>query len=166
MSHWLDGAIERTAGPVQGFLTELRSMLDQVRAADLDEESSEAKVASGRVELRLAHARDERWSIWVDAGDDSIIVGVARMHEHFEPWLEDGSRSWSTQAVDMIAELLRGEIEIETTYRGDSVAAVRHCLVGEDGSRRKLGLTGFPAQLALWRTKRTEVERVSFGGRG
>lgn len=163
MSHWLDDAIARTAGPLHRFLTELRSMLDHVRPAELDEQSSEAKVEPGRVELRLAHAREESWSIWVDAGEDSIVVGAAEMHEHFEPWRDDEERSWTTQAVDMIAELLRGQIEIHTTYRGGSVARVRHYLVDEDGGRREFGLTAFSAQLAFWRPKRTEVERVSFG---
>ena len=168
MTDWLDAAIERTTGPVAEFLRELKAMLDAVRPAALDHAACSVTLGD-EVEVRLAHTREERWTIWAAARRDSIVVGTGEMHEHFEPWREelaDEERPWTTQAVDMIAELLRGEIEIRTTYRGDSVAHVEHYLIGEDGSRESFGTAGFTALLALWRPKRTEVERVSFDAQG
>lgn len=167
--HWLDDAIERTSGPVADFLRELLDMLAQVRPAALDEAACGVAPSPSGLRVTLAHAREERWSIWIEAGDDSIVVGIGEMHEHFEPWrdeLEGEDRAWSTQAVDFIAELLRGEIEIHTTYRGDSVAKVNHYRREPDGSRTSFGLTGFTAAAAVWRPKRTEVERVSYDPRG
>ena len=66
--------------------------------------------------------------------------------------------------VDFVAEILRGEIEVETTYRGDTPVAVRHFNRGPDGERALLGHTGLliPARLFLWRPLRTEIERVSW----
>lgn len=169
MAHWLDDAIERTSGPVADFLRELREMLALVQPAALDEAACSTSPSPSGLRVTLAHAREERWSIWIDAGDDSIVVGIAEMHEHFEPWREefkDEERAWSTQAVDFVAELLRGEIEIHTTYRGNSVAKVNHYRLEPDGSRTSFGVTGFTAAAAVWRPKRTEVERVSFDARG
>ena len=66
--------------------------------------------------------------------------------------------------IDFIAEIMRGEIEIETTFRGKAAISVRHFNHYENGKRMPLGRTGFlaPARLALWRPKRTEIERLSF----
>ena len=66
--------------------------------------------------------------------------------------------------VDFVAEILRGEIEVETKFRGNSLVSVRHFNLDESGERRPLGYTGFlvPARLLFWRAKRTETERLSF----
>jgi hypothetical protein len=90
-------------------------------------------------------------------------VGIDYVHEHFDvEWSADEERDWMTVAIDFIAELLRGEVEIVTTYRGDSPALVKHRRVG--GKER--GASVLLAGLKVWRPKRTEVERVDFEARG
>lgn len=164
MTAWLDPAVERSSGPVSDFLSELKEMLEHVRPAALDEAASSAEVRGEVVEVRLVHAREPDWSIWAEAEERSIVVGVAELHEHFGPeWSGDGERAWTTVAVDFVAELLRGEIEIHTTYRGKTPAAVRHRRVGEAD---ELGYTGTIAALVFWRPKRTEVEVVDFDAEG
>ena len=140
----------------EDFLRELREMLARVRPAALDGEPRVSEEPPG-TRVELVHAENPDWTIWALVGEGESVVGVAQLHEHLEH---------ASEAVDMIAELLRGEIEIHTTYRGDAVATVRHYLVEADGTRRELGLTGTVGGLALWRPKRTEVERVSFGAQG
>jgi hypothetical protein len=145
-------------GAAEDFLRELREMLAHVRPAALDGEPRVNEEPPGfRVEL--VHAENPDWSIWALFGDDGgeVVVGVAQMHEHLEH---------ASEAIDMIAELLRGEIEIHTTYRGNFPATIRHYLVDDDGTRRELGLTGTVGSLAMWRPTRTTVERVSFDAQG
>jgi hypothetical protein len=60
-------------------------------------------------------------------------------------------RVWTTQIVDFVAEILRGEIEIETTIRGDTPVSVRH----STGSPR-LGARGL-----LLRANRYKGERFN-----
>jgi hypothetical protein len=161
---WLDSAIERASGSVGDFLSELKRMIEHVRPAALDEARSSAS-ADGRVaEVELVHAERPDWSVWAEAREDEIVVGVAELHEHFgAEWSADGERPFTTVAVDFIAELLRGEVEITTTYRGGTPAAVSHRLVDRP---EPLGHTGTIAALMFWRPKRTTVERVSFDARG
>ena len=65
---------------------------------------------------------------------------------------------------DFVAEILRGQIEIETTFRGSSPIAVSHFRVEDGGERVPFGRTAFlaPARLFFWAPKRVETERVSF----
>ncbi len=51
-------------------------------------------------------------------------------------------RPWTTVIVDFIAEILRGEIEIETTFRGNTPIAVRHFNLDERGQRRPSAIPG------------------------
>ena len=161
MTGWLDEAIERSSGPVNDFLRELKEMLEQVRPAALDVERSGVFTRGDDVtELRIAHAREPRWSIWAELGETSLALGFGDVHEHIgKEWSGDGERSWTTVAVDLIADILRGQVEVVTTYRGDAVASVTHRRVG---GGKDLGTTGFLAALKVWRPKRTEVERVRF----
>ena len=66
--------------------------------------------------------------------------------------------------MDFVAEILRGEIEVETTFRGNAPISVRHFNRDASGTRHSLGYTGFltPARLLLWQSKRTETETVSW----
>jgi hypothetical protein len=69
-----------------------------------------------------------------------------------------------TSVHDFIAEILRGEIEVVTTWRGETAVSVEHFNVDERGERHLLGHTGFlvPARLLFWRPTRTEAERISW----
>ena len=87
-------------------------------------------------------------------------------HEHFDA--DEGGRPWPVIAVDYIAELLRGEIEIETEYRGRAALRARQVLVDPDGRRHELTTTGLlrPALIMFWKPTRTEVMRVTFRAAG
>jgi hypothetical protein len=75
---------------------------------------------------------------------------------------------WPGEALDFIAELLRGEIELETEYRGDTPIKVRHYLLEPNGQRHDLKMTGLlrPALLMFWKPTRTEITRIDFGAEG
>jgi hypothetical protein len=157
---------ESLAGAPLAFYAELRRMLGVVRPARLDPDNASVQFERDGLELRLVHADHDAWGIWATVGEPDAIVGTGSAHEHFfaPDEGETEMRPWTTVIVDFIAEILRGEIEIETTFRGNTPIAVRHFNLDESGRRTPLGYTGFPvpARLMLWREKRTETERESF----
>lgn len=121
----------------------------------------------GGVDLELRHATEPDWTISAMVGSDGAMVGVGPIaHEDIET--EEDGRPWPLIAVDFIAEILRGDIEVETEYRGRAVLRARHSLIESDGSRKELCTTGLirPALLMFWKSKRTEVARISFGPEG
>jgi hypothetical protein len=153
------------AGPPRDFYDELLEMLAVVAPTRLDAGKSSVRFDDDGLELHLAHTEREDWSIWANVGDRDAIIGPSWTHEHFSP--RDGAneeRPWTTQMVDFIAELLRGQIEVETTFRGNTPVVVRHFNRDEQGQRVLLGHTGFlvPGRLAVWKPKRTVSDRVSF----
>lgn len=141
-------------------------MLEVVRPTQIDGDRTAAKFDKHGVEVELVHARHEDWTIWATVGDRDAIVSAGGAHEHFfAPSSEaEEERPWTTEIVDFMAEMLRGEIEVETTLRGTRALAVRHFNRDESGERRLLGHTAFltPARLLVWRPQRRETERRSF----
>jgi hypothetical protein len=148
------------------FYAELRAMLAAVRPRALDRDRVTVKFDRRGVDVVLPHVREPEWAIGAMVDKKSAIVMANTMHEHFDRDAE--GRPWPVQAVDFIAELLRGEIEIETEYRGAAAIRVRHYLLDPDGQRHELGMTGSlrPALLMFWRATRTEVTRVTFDAEG
>ena len=148
------------------FYDELRRMLATVQPPRLSPDNTSVQFDKKGVEIDLVHADRHDWRIWATVGDRDAIVGTEYVHEHFSPRSGGGAgeRPWTTEIVDFIAELLRGEVEIETTFRGPTPISVEHFNFDDHGARRLLGHTGFlvPARLFLWRPKRTETERLSF----
>jgi hypothetical protein len=153
-------------GAPRAFYDELRRMLALVQPSKLDTDKSSARFDEDGVDVDLAHVDRDDWMIWASVGKRGAIVATAWAHEHFDPDPPgmEGERPWTTVIVDFIAEIMRGEIEVETTFRGKTAVAVRHFNRDKYGERTILGRTGFlvPAGLALWRPKRTEIERLSF----
>ena len=149
----------------RAFYEQLRQMLDVVRPR-VDPHKVTVGFGDDGLEISFVHADREDWVIWATVGEDQGLVGTAWAHEHFfAPSVGVvEQRAWTTQMVDFIAEILRGEIEIETTFRGDTPVAVEHFNRDEQGQRCSLGRTGFltPARLLVWRPKRTETEQASF----
>jgi hypothetical protein len=141
-------------------------MLDVVQPKRIDRATTNAAFDRKGVEVRLEHAERTDWGIWATVGSKDAIVAAHNAHEHF--FASDGDeaeeRPWTTQIVDFIAEVLRGDVEIETTLRGDTPIAVRHFNLDADGERQLLVDTGFlvPARLFLWRPRRVTTERMSF----
>jgi hypothetical protein len=64
---------------------------------------------------------------WVSIDERDAIVSTSWAHEHFFPPSPGVAeeRPWTTQMVDFIAETLRGEIEVQTTFRGNTAISVR-----------------------------------------
>ena len=154
------------AGPARAFYEELLRMLEAVRPARIDVVRSSVAFAGGEVEVVLAHAEREDWAAWASVGGDDAIAGAGWAHEHFfapEPGEANG-RPWTTEIVDFVAEVLRGQVEIRTTYRGDTPIAVSHWSLDERGEPGLVWKTAFltPARLLVWRPKRSELERLSF----
>ena len=157
---------EFLAGAPRVFYDEMRRMLASVKPGRVDPSKSSAHFNRKGVEVELVHVDRHDWTIWATVGDRDGIVSTSYAHEHFDsPEQGDAEeRSWTTQMVDFVAEILRGEIEVETKFRGNSLVSVRHFDLDESGERSPLGYTGFlvPARLLFWRPKRTETERLSF----
>jgi hypothetical protein len=166
MTGVLPGPPPGLGGAPRAFYEELLRMLAAVRPARLDPRQSRATFEGRGVEVLLAHAERDEWIVWASVGERDAIAGAGWAHEHFfapEPGEVNG-RPWTTEIVDFVAELLRGEIEIRTTYRGDSPIAVSHWNHDDRGEPGLVWKTTFltPARLLVWRPKRTEAERLSF----
>jgi len=140
-------------------------MLAHVGPRLLDAAQSSAVFEDGVVRVELVHATRPEWTIWAMCDAHGGIAGVGPAHEHFDPY---GARPddppWTSELVDFVAMLLRGELELEATFRGDALLNVRTYVVGAEGRSAVHATTGFlpPGRLLLWRRKRTVVERPTF----
>jgi hypothetical protein len=163
MAHLLPDPPDTLTGAPRSFYDELRKMLVVVAPAQVNPARTEVVFHHGGLRLELAHATHEHWSVWAMVDELHGIAGADSVHEHFESATED-ERPWTTQIVDFLAELLRGEIEIETTFRGDAITAVTHYNLNESGERSSLGRTAFlsPGRFLFWRPQRVEIQRVTF----
>lgn len=78
--------------------------------------------------------------------------------------VEGGDRPWTTVAIDAVAGILRGDYEIEETYKGRRLIRTRVIDAGDPDGPRPITETG---SLFGWiptpRSKRIERRRVGFG---
>jgi hypothetical protein len=150
----------------RAFYDELRRMLAVVDPPKLGGEKTSVRFDKKGLDLDLIHVSRDDWGIWATVGERDAIVSTGYAHEHFFATEERGAgdRPWTTKIVDFIAEILRGEVEVQTKFRGDTPISVEHFNFDESGQRNLLGHTGFlvPGRLMLWRSERTETERLSF----
>jgi hypothetical protein len=148
------------------FYDELRRMLDSVQPGQVDPERTSVGFEGSGVEVEFVHLKRDDWSISATVGEREAVVATLNVHEHFfcPTGAEGEDHPWTTHIVDFVAEILRGEIEVETTYRGSAPISVRHFGVDATGTRRPLGYTGLvtPARLWLWQSKRAETARPSW----
>jgi hypothetical protein len=148
------------------FYDELRRMLAVVQPTQIHPDPSSVKFESEGVVVELVHATRDDWQISATVTERDAIVFTGWAHEHFFPAPQGfvDERPWTTEIVDFIAEILRGEIEVQTTLRGKTPLSVRHFAIGESGERMELGHTVLfvPAWFLFWRPKRKEIERSSF----
>lgn len=102
-------------GSPRAFYDELRQMLAVVNPTKVDTRKTTVQFDDDGVEVEIVHADRDDWRIWATISDRDAIVGTVWTHEHFFPSPLGGveERPWTTQMVDFIAEILRGEIEIE-----------------------------------------------------
>jgi hypothetical protein len=150
----------------RAFYEELGRMLAAVQPPRLSSDGSAVRFDGRGLAIDLIHSDRDDWGIWATVGERDAIVATSHAHEHFFAPSEEIAerRPWTAEIVDFIAEILRGEVEIVTTFRGETAISVEHFNLDESGERQLLGRTGFlvPARLFPWRPKRVETERVSF----
>ena len=149
-----------------GFFREVSEMLGQLDPPALDHDRS--RITPRSDEILLAHSDRPEWDVMAEFDEWSIVVGVAGAHEHFEHFeAAPGERPWTSAAVDFIAEVLCGEVEVQKTYRGSFVVRVEHGRRDSDGAFQPFGtmvpLT--PAHLLRFAARRVEVQRPDFGAR-
>ena len=159
------GALSRTQSAV---LDELVEMLEDYRPQDLDRAASDVR-ASGHgwavasaVAVRLVHRHDPDATVELAIGDDEVVVAWLAAHEHFFPHDDRPDRSWTSQAVDAVAGVLRGDYEVEEVYRGHRLVKTRVVDLRAAGGPRVLGgtgtLLGWLRRRAPERTRRRRVD--------
>jgi hypothetical protein len=126
LADWL-GTIE-FEDPTQtqsAFLDELLTMLMTYQPPLLDRSRSSIRdrghawTKANTIEVRLVHSSEPEAAIEIGLSDDEAIVAWLTAHEHITEWeTASQDRPWTTQAVDAVARILRGDYEIEDTYRG------------------------------------------------
>jgi hypothetical protein len=137
-------------------------MLDTVRPRALDVDRIKVTFDDNGLDVDLPHAVDDEWLIYAMVGVNGAIVGTGLAHEHFEG--DDDARPWPVVAVDFVAELLRGQVEVERVYRGETQIVARRYLVDASGERHRLGSTRplTPGRLMFWKPTCTERFRIDF----
>jgi hypothetical protein len=145
------------------FRAELERMLERVRPRRLD--ATRSSLAGEAGTFLLAHDRHPGWDVDVVVGLDEIIVSAAGAHEHFlSDWIDpDAEAPHAARAVEFIAAIMRGRVEVERAYRGPFLTRINHYRVTgrPEYSVRTVLLTG--AQLLVFLRRRIERERPEFG---
>ena len=153
------------------FLDELLMMLETYQPPLLDRSRSSIRdrghawTKANTIEVRLVHSSEPEAAVEIGLSDDEAIIAWLTAHEHITEW-ETGcqDRTWTTQAVDAVAGILRGDYEIEDTYRGKRLIKTRVVDVGDPVGPRVITETG---SLFGWiptpGSKRIERRRIGFG---
>lgn len=139
-------------------------MLNEAQPALLDRLTSHA-IDNGHgwqlpVEVVLRHRHEPAMDISIGIGEDEAIVAWLSTHEHVYDGPEHGEQSWTTVVVDTVAAVLRGQYEVEETYKGDRLVKSR-VIDRHDG--RTISTTG----VLLWplipqRSRRLEPRRLEY----
>lgn len=154
----------------QAFFDELERMLKAYEPPLLDRRRSSVRDEGHRwtkantIEVRLVHATEPEAAIEIGLSPDEAIVGWLTSHEHITTGDEHlGGRSWTSVAVDAVAAILRGDYEVEDTYRGQRLVKTRVIDVGDPDGPRAITET---ASLFGWipspGAKRVERRRIGF----
>jgi len=148
------------------FLETLQTMLEVVKPRALDVDRVRVTFDEDGVDVDLPHASEDEWVICAMVGPDNAIVGTGVAHEHFGG--DGGGRPWPVVAVDFIAELLRGQIEVERVVRAGKEITARRYLIDEQGERVPLGSTHLlrPARFMFWTRTQVERARIDFDAAG
>src|ERR671914_714647 len=119
MSVQLPDPPDSLKGAPRVFYDELRQMLEAVQTAQLDAGKTSVAFDKKGLEIELVHSDRDDWGIWATVGEKDAIVGTSYAHEHFAPASQGTveERPWTTEMVDFVAEVLRGEVEMQTTFR-------------------------------------------------
>lgn len=154
-------------GPAD-FLRSLRAMLGHVAPLHLDPRRCRYEISDAGVDVTLAHDRYRSWDVTATVAREGAIVSAGGMHQRFDAPARrtGGSPAWALDAVRLIEDLLCGAVEIQLTYRGDTIARAEGFLVDDDELRRPLGYAGAmtPNRFIPFLPERTETVRISYVG--
>lgn len=151
----------------QAFLDELGQMLDAYKPALVDRSRSSItrRAKASTIEVRLAHRNEPDAAILVGVSPDEATVVWLTGHEHIDAREAEGaSRPWTTVAVDAVAGILRGDYEVEDTYRGKRRVKTRIIDAADPDGPRAIAETG---SLLGWvparEPARVERRQIGFG---
>jgi hypothetical protein len=134
----------------RAFYDGIRTVVAELRPADLDAERVEVDFGDGGVAITFPHAREPEWTLAAQVSRRAAVVFAGPITEHFD---DAPGEDWTAPAVDLVARILRGEVEVPVVLRGDTIVRV--------GAERVWS----PGALALWRPARVELIRMDFGAR-
>ena len=135
----------------RAFYDRLRAAWAELRPADVDPDGLEVDFGDGGVGVTVPHAREPDWVLGVQVSRRAAVVFAGPMTEHFS---DAAGGDWTAPVADLVARILRGEVDVPLELRGETVVRV--------GDERVWS----PGALALWRPSRTERLRMDFGARG
>ena len=168
------GAVDLAGIPLAGrqVVTELIEMLDQLQPRLIDPGRSAIRCQGHgwelrpAAEIRLVHRTDDDATVEVIVDDREAIVSWLAAHEHLDT--ADGSplRAWTSAVVDLTAAVLRGQYEVETTYRGSRPIKTRIIDTAGDRPGRLVSESGtFGSWLPSARPTRVTRQRLDYGTR-
>jgi hypothetical protein len=134
----------------RAFYDGVRAVVDALQPAEVDAERMEVDFGDGGVAVTFPHAHEPEWVLAAQVSRRAAVVFAGPVTEHFS---DAPGADWTRPAVELVARVLRGEVEVPIVLRGDTVVRV--------GDERVWS----PGALALWRPTRTEVVRMDFGSR-
>lgn len=116
------------------------------------------------MEVEIVHQVDGDATISASVDHRGGIIFWLSAHEHIFPEDATSDRSWTTVAVDAIAEVLCGEYLIEDHYRGKRLTKVRIIDAADPAGERVMETIGTPLALIPWPgPRRVERRRIDFG---
>lgn len=139
-------------------------MLELVGPDRLAVQRSSVERDDGDLEVTLAHADRDDWTVVIAVTGEEAIVYFRAAHERFGRWAEDEQDvAWTQRAVDFVAALLRGEVQVDALWSGEDLLRARHSRRGSEGDVVKRGSALYfsPGWLMPWRMRRTS-ERPTF----
>lgn len=161
--------IHDPAPPQRAVLDLLAQMLDSYAPSLLDRQRSMIRRLRASSPLRdaiaieMVHA-DENKSIHVDLGRDEAVVTWLSYHEHIEVSDDHLRRAWTTQVVDAVATILRGDYELEEHYRGNRWIKTRFKERPDpEGPPVTSEVSSLLAWLIPFGAKRIETHSIGFG---
>ena len=134
----------------RAFYDGVREVVADLRPADVDTARMEIDFGDGGVAVTFPHVSEPEWVLAAQVSRRAAIVFAGPLTEHFR---EVPGADWTRPAVNLVARVLRGDVEVEVGMRGPAIVRVGDERVWNAGA------------LALWRPLRTEVVRMDFGVR-
>jgi hypothetical protein len=132
----------------RAFYDGVRTVVADLRPADIDPERMEIDFGDGGVAVTFPHVREPEWVLAAQVSRRAAVVFAGPVTEHFS---DAPGADWTRPAVELLARVLRGELDVPVVLRGEAIVRV--------GDERVWS----PGALAFWRPTRVEHIRMDFG---